>query len=247
MIHHIHLTETTSTNTIARQKLPFCSSSLLLVTSDYQTAGRGQRGNIWESVPRKNLLFTLALHPTFVKASEQFIICELISVTLCEVLRHYATDIYIKWPNDIYYHDNKLCGILIEHDIEGSNLSHTFIGVGLNVNQEHFTSDAPNPISLRQILGHDIDREALLNALTDRFIELYQDYLSAPDAAAWCRTLHARYNTLLYRLNTPSLYNDAGGRFCATLRNVELDGRLYLEDEQGTLRSYLFKEVAYVI
>lgn len=247
MIHRIHLTETTSTNTIAREELLRHDTSMFLVTADHQTGGRGQHGNTWEDSPNKNLLFTLALHPTKIRATEQFVMCELISVALCEVLTRYTTGIHIKWPNDIYYLDHKLCGILIEHDIEGIHLVHTLIGVGVNVNQEHFISDAPNPISLYQILGHDTDREALLNAITVQFTELYQEFLTAPDTAAWRKALHARYTTLLYRLNTPGLYNDAGGRFRATLRDVEMDGRLRLEDEQGLLRSYLFKEVAYII
>ena len=247
MIHRIHLAETTSTNTAAREELPHCPSPLLLVTAEHQTAGRGQRGNTWEAEKGKNLLFTLALHPTTVKAAEQFVLCELISVALCEVLGQYSADIRIKWPNDIYHRDHKLCGILIEHDICSAHLAHTLIGVGLNVNQEQFTSDAPNPVSLCQILGHDLDREALLAALTDKFAELYQAMLAAPDTTLWRKALHARYTSLLYRLGTPALYSDAGGRFRATLRDVEPDGRLRLEDEQGTLRSYLFKEVAYII
>lgn len=247
MIHRIHLPETTSTNIIAREELPKHNTPMILVTTDHQTAGRGQRGNTWESSSGKNLLFTLGLHPTTVKASGQFIICELISVALCEVLSHYTTDISIKWPNDIYYRDHKLCGILIEHDIEGAHLANTFIGVGLNVNQEHFTSNAPNPISLCQILNHTINRESLLRALVDRFIVLYQKFMPNSGTPMPSETLHKRYCTLLYRLNTPALYNDAGGRFRATLRDVGTDGRLWLEDEQGTLHSYLFKEVAYII
>ena len=247
MIHRIHLPETTSTNTIARQELPHCPSPLLLVTAEHQTAGRGQRGNTWEAAPGKNLLFTLALRPSAVKAAEQFVLCELISVALCEVLGSYATDIHIKWPNDIYYRDHKLCGILIEHDICGTHLAHTLIGVGLNVNQELFVGDAPNPISLRQILGHEVDREALLAAIITKFTGLYPSFSDAPGVAEWREAMHTRYTSLLYRLGTPALYSDAGGRFSATLRDVELDGRLHLEDEQGTLRSYLFKEVAYII
>ena len=247
MIHRIHFTETTSTNAIAREQLPHCPSPLLLITADHQTAGRGQRGNIWEASPAANLLFTLALRPTMVKASEQFVICELVSVVLCEVLSHYVPDIRIKWPNDIYYRDHKLCGILIEHDICGAHLAQTLIGVGLNVNQTRFTSDAPNPISLCHILGHTTDRETLLNAITHAFAEQYQSLLTTPDIAQWYAALHTRYTSLLYRLGTPALYRDVQGSFRATLHHVEMDGRLCLEDELGTLRNYLFKEVAYVI
>ena len=241
-IHRIHLAETASTNNYARE-FPL-NSGVMLITTDYQTAGRGQRGNAWESAPEKNLLFSLAIKPNNISASQQFAICELISVALCDVLAKYCTDIRIKWPNDIYYRNHKLCGILIEHDLEGTQLSRTIIGVGLNVNQEQFVSDAPNPISLSQVIGHEVDREALLEAITARFFELYQQYASAIlDRTA----LHQRYISLLYRLNIPSTYRDSRSAFTATLRNVELGGRLILEDQQGTLRSYLFKEVTYVI
>ena len=221
-IRHIHLAETASTNSYARESS--LNGGAMLITTDYQTAGRGQRGNRWESAPG--------------------VLCELISVALCDVLGAYTTDIRIKWPNDIYHKDKKLCGILIEHDLEGAHLSRTIIGVGLNVNQEQFVSDAPNPISLRQIIGHEVAREALLKAVTSRFMELYQQHRSTSlDRAA----LHQRYTTLLYRRDLPATFCDAAGPFTATLRDVAPDGHLLLEDQQGTLRSYLFKEVTFII
>ena len=175
-IHRIHLAETASTNSYARE-FPL-NSGVMLITTDYQTAGRGQRGNAWESAPEKNLLFSLAIKPNNISASQQFAICELISVALCDVLAKYCTDIRIKWPNDIYHRNHKLCGILIEHDLEGMHLSRTIIGVGLNVNQASFTSHAPNPISLFQILGHEVEREALLQEIIRHFTELYTQYTS---------------------------------------------------------------------
>ena len=243
-IHRIHLTETDSTNRYARELPTPCG--LTLITTDHQTAGRGQRSNSWESERGKNLLFTLTLPPCDIAASEQFVLCEIISVAICKVLSTYTPDIRIKWPNDIYYRDHKLCGILIEHDIEGSCLARSIIGIGLNVNQAHFTSDAPNPISLCQILGHEVSRQALLTQFCDAFTALYQAMPTA-HSAPWRDALHRRYTALLYRLGTPAPYRDAQGTFSATLRHVDLDGRLHLEDKQGTLRSYLFKEVEYII
>lgn len=242
--HRIHLTETESTNAYARTMT--ATAAVSLITADYQTAGRGQRGNTWESAPGQNLLFSLVVKPQEIPASQQFALCELISVALCEVLSRYTEDIRIKWPNDIYHKDKKLCGILIEHDTEGTHLSRSIIGVGLNANQTAFVSDAPNPISLSLILGHEVAREALLQAITEHFTELYTRYTS-PTPQLDRATLHARYTSLLYRKDTASTYRDAQGPFTATLRDVVPDGRLILEDQLGTLHSYLFKEVAYVI
>lgn len=250
-IHRIHLPETDSTNNIAKsllqQEALGALKEILLVTTDHQTAGRGQRGNSWEAERSKNLLFSLAFCPMHIPASQQFVLSELIAVVLYKVLSRYTEGIRIKWPNDIYHHDHKLSGILIEHDIEGIYIARTIIGIGLNVNQTHFVSDAPNPISLCQILGHEVDREALLTEICDTFTARYQEMLTAPDSTQWAGALHQRYTTLLYRLGTPALYRDAQGIFSATLRRVEPDGRLRLEDEQGTLHSYLFKEVGYII
>ena len=243
-IHRIHLAETDSTNRYARECV--ARHGVTIITTDHQTAGRGQRGNSWESEAEKNLLFTLTLPIQGIKASEQFAISELIAVALCNVLSQHAQDIRIKWPNDIYYKDKKLSGILIEHDIEGSHIARSLIGVGLNVNQTRFVSDAPNPTSLAQILGHDVEHEPLLDAIITRLLELYEQYTS-PTPSLCRETLHERYTQLLYRRGTPAEYRDANGPFTATLRHVEPDGRLVLEDEQGTLRKYLFKEVGYII
>lgn len=242
--HRIHLAETDSTNRYARESV--ARHTTTLVTADHQSAGRGQRGNSWESEAGKNLLFTLALPIRSIAAGEQFVISELIAVALCEVLSRYTSGICIKWPNDIYYKDKKLSGILIEHDIEGSHIARSLIGVGLNVNQTRFISDAPNPTSLAQILGHDVEREPLLDAIITRFLELYEQYTS-PTPTLSREALHKCYTHLLYRRDTPAEYRDANGSFTATLRHVEPDGRLVLEDEQGTLRKYLFKEVGYII
>ena len=238
----IQLPETESTNLYARTVSS--AADISIISTDYQTAGRGQRGNTWESAEGKNLLFSLVIRPDSIPASQQFALCELISIALCDVLSRHTSDIRIKWPNDIYHRNHKLCGILIEHDLEGMHLSRTIIGVGLNVNQTLFTSHAPNPISLAQILGHEVERETLLQEITHHFIELYAQYTS-PTPSLSRSALHERYTSLLYRQGIETMYHDTHGAFAATLRTVEPDGRLILEDQQGTLRSYLFKEVAY--
>ena len=238
----IHLPETESTNLYARTVSS--AADISIISTDYQTAGRGQRGNTWESAEGKNLLFSLVIRPDSIPATQQFALCELISIALCDVLSRHTSDIRIKWPNDIYHRNHKLCGILIEHDLEGMHLSRTIIGVGLNVNQASFTSHAPNPISLFQILGHEVEREALLQEIIRHFTELYTQYTS-PTPSLSRSALHERYTTLLYRKGIEAMYHDTYGPFAATLRTVEPDGRLILEDQQGTSRSYLFKEVTY--
>ena len=146
----------------------------------------------------------------------------------------------IKWPNDIYYGDKKLCGILIENRLQGSTIVNSIIGIGINVNQEVFLSDAPNPVSLRQILGHEINRETLLNDYLQR--------LETGLASAFTNEeTSTAYRSLLYRKNGFYEYEDAKGRFQAKVLNVLNDGRLVLLDTEGTARIYAFKEVSYII
>jgi BirA family biotin operon repressor/biotin-[acetyl-CoA-carboxylase] ligase len=216
------------------------------VIAKEQTAGRGQRGNRWSSNPGENLTFSLVWEPTFLEAKRQFLLSEAVALALTDTLGEYNIKAKIKWTNDIYVGRKKICGILIEHDIEGTHLSRSIIGVGLNVNQAEFVSDAPNPISLLQILGHEIEREALLDEIVAHFYKLYTQY-TAPSPTLDRNTLHTRYTMQLYRKDSLATYRDAEGPFIATLRDVAPDGRLLLEDQQGTLRSYLFKEVTYVI
>ena len=204
----------------------------MVVVADYQTAGRGCGTNRWESQRGRNLLFSLLLHPKDIDVRHQFRISEVVSVALCETLEEYATGFSIKWPNDIYWHDAKLGGILIENHVAGAHIRQSIIGVGLNVNQTVFLSDAPNPVSLRQLTGAVHDRESLLHHLVEAF------------------SLDIRpsdYQSLLYRRTGFYPYADGGGRFEAELAGVEDDGHLQLRDREGRQRRYAFKEVQFII
>ncbi len=110
--------------------------------AEYQTNGRGQRGNVWESSAGKNLTFSLLLKPVFLNPTQQFTISEVISVGICKYLINKGLNPKIKWPNDIYWKDKKISGTLIECDLKGKSISRCVIGTGLNVNQDLFLSDA---------------------------------------------------------------------------------------------------------
>jgi BirA family biotin operon repressor/biotin-[acetyl-CoA-carboxylase] ligase len=224
----VHLEETDSTNRWLREE---GGEEDVLVWTDYQSAGRGCGTNRWESERGKNLLFSLLIHPVEVRPSEQFRISMSISLAIVSALSDYTDGWSIKWPNDIYWHDRKICGILIENRLSGGVIKDCIIGVGLNVNQQVFMSDAPNPVSLRQILGHDVEREVLLHKMLDRFS------ISEDDGP--------RYRSLLYRRTGYYPYRDAEGDFEAEILAVEDDGHLLLKDRTGRERRYAFKEVAF--
>ena len=227
---------------LARPELSACEDSFIVVTADYQTAGRGQKGTSWESETGKNLLLGLLLRPTFLHPQEQFYLSEICALALVETLDTFADGFTIKWPNDIYYGDRKVSGMLLEHTVQGASLSQSIVGIGLNVNQQTFLSDAPNPVSLFQILNRETDREVLLNDFLQRF-QTYNQRLERQDFSA----IHASYLQHLYRRNEWAKFRDETGTFEGRIVDVEPTGRLIVETTEGTLRKFAFKEIAYIL
>ena len=229
----VHIDETDSTNRWLRE----CevNSRHLVVVADYQTAGRGQGTNVWESERGKNLTFSVLLHPESVPANRQFSISMQVSLALCEALDEYIGDLSIKWPNDIYWRNAKLAGILIENRLHGSVIRDSIVGIGLNVNQRQFHSDAPNPVSLWQICERETDREQLLHS----FLKSLERLMG--------KDVKAQYLSMLYRRKGFHPYADKSGAFMAEIADVEEDGHLLLRDEDGRTRRYAFKEVTFII
>jgi len=243
-----YINKTDSTNRWLRElkehaDRPTGSTVGVVVVADYQTAGKGCGTNSWESEPAKNLLFSILIHPSGIKPSRQFVISMVTALAISEALSNYVEGISIKWPNDIYWNDRKLCGILIENQLSGESISDCIIGVGVNVNQEHFVSDAPNPVSLRQILGRDIDRQTLL----DEILEAFKRLLPASDDVIAISGIRQLYLTRLYRRGEFRRYRDKNGEFEARLTTVRDDGTLVLNCHDGRQREYAFKEVQFII
>lgn len=244
MLNYIYLEQIQSTNTY----LKGVAESLTQDTVAYthcQTAGRGQKGNSWEAEPGKNLTFSLLLKNPAVPVAKQFLLSEATSVAICLELSEFADGFSIKWPNDIYWRDRKICGILIENSLSQSGIDYSVIGVGLNVNQEVFISDAPNPVSLKNITDADYDLEELLRTVCER---IETKCAGLRDTESW-DSLHSLYRGSLYR-NDGKLHPfqlPDGTRFRAAISDVLPDGALCLADEEGFSRQFQFKEVKHVI
>lgn len=210
-----------------------------LIWCDEQTAGRGQRGTHWESAAGANLLFSFAFRPPALEATQQFLLSQVASLALIEVLSPLIEGVSIKWPNDIYHHNHKICGMLLYHQLAGTRISHTLVGIGLNVNQKAFHSSAPNPISLWQITGSEHDREQLLQAFLNAF-----ERWGRSEAAHIAQSYHAQ----LYHREGLHPYQDtlSGECFQARLHHISPDGPITLCDERGQLRTFAFKEVRYL-
>ncbi len=242
MINYIGLEEAKSTNTYLLEHAPSLPERTVVYTYR-QTAGRGQKGNSWESEPGMNLAFSLLLKLPPVEVRKQFYISEAVSVAICDFLSQFADGFKVKWPNDIYHHDSKICGILIENSLDGKQIAHSVIGVGININQTRFVSDAPNPVSLKQITGNDYDLDQLLHDVCQRMSDLC---LLEPDTLD---ALHNRYMHSLYR-NDGRLYPwqlPDGTIIEAAIDHVAPDGMLALRHADGSLHNYAFKEVKHII
>jgi BirA family biotin operon repressor/biotin-[acetyl-CoA-carboxylase] ligase len=241
-IRRIHFNETVSTSTFLKTYVREGDEPFVLCTADYQTAGRGQAGNSWESDRGCNLLFTLAHYAPPVTPVRQFVLSQAVALAIVDTLRRHipteAEHFSIKWPNDIYWHDCKIAGILIEHELTATSILRTLIGVGLNVNQPLFHSDAPNPVSMFQITGETYERELLLHD----FLSAYIERVAIPS-----ETLESTFHACLYHRHIPARFRDAEGEFEGIIEGTGPDGRLRIRKADATLHCYAFKEVSYII
>lgn len=215
----------------------------------FQTAGRGQSGNGWESEEGKNLLCSILL-----PARQNLFELNVITAVAVErmVTSFLSEAVSIKWPNDIYWRDKKIAGILIENAIVGNTLQYSIAGIGLNVNQTRWLSNAPNPVSLKQITGEETNVDELMSALMTQI-----EATEAMDKThVW-----AYYREHLYRKEgfwpfverevstAPTMNAPAGaqGQFTACIKDVLPTGEIVLKDKQGNERIYHFKQIRYVL
>ena len=307
----MYIEETDSTSSLLRRLLTGTESEaeramracldepVPCIYTPYQTGGRGQTGNGWESKRGENLLFSFVLRRPPVAVSEQFRLSEWLTVLLHQTLLEFLpknsntqnysknpTDLdtqnfknsdtqklrknptfpeplpnqlAIKWPNDIYFGDRKLVGILVENTLQGREIAYSIIGIGVNCNQTHWEGNAPNPISLQQIVGHTLDPETILARYMQRLTESY----AAAVAENQLPDLHAYYRQVLYRGKGYYPYlerevsvvptaiatrAEAGQQtFDAEVVDITPQGELLLRTREGEERMYHFKQVKYII
>lgn len=209
-----------------------------IVYAGFQTAGKGQTGNTWESEAKKNILFSILLKPIHIDINEHFVLSQIVGIAIQKVLSSYADDIKIKWPNDIYWKDRKITGILIENSLRGSKISKSVTGIGININQKVFLSDAPNPVSLLQITGKRYSRKIILEEVRDMIMDIYGNWETGK--------IRNEYMKALYHVDDFYMYSDLKQEFEAKIKEIQPDGRLDLELRSGEIRSYYFKEVKFL-
>ena len=239
----IELEETASTNTYLRQMTD--AEHATVVSARRQSAGRGQRGNTWEAEPYANLTFSVLVRTTGIPPAKQMAISRATSLAIVRWLDRYlpqGLEASIKWPNDIYVGDSKICGILIEQVLTAGRIERTVIGVGININQREFYSDAPNPVSLTQLTGMTYPLDKMLREVASEIIS----FVEAEDTFGGDLTPEV-YMSRLWRRDGYHPYRDASGDFTARIADVAPDGTLTLERPGGTISHYAFKEVTAIL
>ena len=240
-----------STNEEARRRTS-ALDNLSVLSALSQTAGRGQRGNTWSAKPGENLTFSIVLKygpgaTPEIRAWDQSVISEITALSVVDFLGAHGIGTKIKWPNDIYAGDRKICGILIEHSVRNGLLSSSIIGIGLNVNQRNFDVNLPNPTSMALSLDQTLSLPGLLEDFMQTFRGYWRRYLNITGGQMQVRRL---YLSQMWRKDSPARYLDtvSGKEFIGIIRGLSDIGHLVVEDtEKGELKEFAFKEISYII
>lgn len=236
----VFVPECHSTNTLAHEigQLPSSVDGTAVITSN-QTAGRGQRGNSWEAEPGKNLTFSVLLKPTFLAVKDQFFLNIISSLSIRDILRDKSdATVSIKWPNDILINGKKVCGILIENQIQGQQVSQSIVGIGLNVNQTGFA--VPTATSLTEFTGRSEDLQSVFELIMQR---LEVRYLQLREGKY--DKLKEEYLAALFLRGTESLFASAEQQFQGTILGIDEIGKLVVDTQAG-VRAFGLKEITYV-
>jgi BirA family biotin operon repressor/biotin-[acetyl-CoA-carboxylase] ligase len=236
----VNSTNSFMNNLVSNERLPEGA----VVLAHEQTSGRGQASTSWFSDPGKNLLMSVIYYPSFLSTQNLFMLSKAFSLAVFDYVLHtlQSREVKIKWPNDIYYRNSKLCGILIENSIRNPNLNHTLLGIGLNVNQEIFPSNLPNPVSLKMILGKELNindcLHALCNTLESRYLQLKSGQVEK---------INEDYLRSLFRYGEFHEYENSREKFKAKITAIADDGKIFLKRDNGLIEKYDFKEMKFLI
>ncbi|ASU32356.1 biotin--[acetyl-CoA-carboxylase] ligase [Mucilaginibacter xinganensis] len=240
----ITIKEVGSTNNflkeLASNSKPVIEGTVIMAENQY--AGRGQQQNGWHAEPGKNLTFSILLKPIFLPVTEQFDLVRAVSLGVFDALEPLLSNkLKIKWPNDIYYGDRKLGGMLIENMIQGGQIKNAIVGIGLNINQEIFPDHLPGAISVKQILHQDYDLKGLLSEICSH-IEAWYLNLKAGKKSF----VRESYLNRLYWLNERKYFRSKGEMFEGVIDRVKDNGILVVKNNNNQELEFSLKEIEFL-
>ncbi|NOZ35421.1 MAG: biotin--[acetyl-CoA-carboxylase] ligase [Chlorobi bacterium] len=212
-----------------------------IIITEEQIKGRGQRGNYWHCEKDKNLTFSIVIYPNFLFASKQFYLSKVVSLGIIDYLNTKKQGFKIKWPNDIYYNDKKICGILIENSIFGSRIKNSVIGIGLNMNQDVFPQNLPDAVSMKNITNKKYNIENELYLLLNYILKNYKN-LKVENF----EQIDKKYHSHLFGINETLEFKDKTGTFKGIIKGTLPEGRLSIQISENDIRYYNFKEVEFI-
>lgn len=243
MLKYIHLEQIDSTNAYLQRQQSECDIRNWVVSADEQTAGKGMGSNGWESEVGKNLTFSLAVDMGFLPAERQFLLSEAVPLGIYDALIPLipVENLHIKWPNDIYYQNRKMAGILINSTIKANMMDVSIIGIGLNVNQMQFQDWPTHPISLKMITGKTYDLQPLMEQIPEHILLKVELLKSDPTS------IEQDYLKRLFRYHTWADYEVEGKTLRLFMTGIDAFGRLQLLDEQQKLHCYEIKQIKFLV
>ena len=217
MLKYVHLEQTDSTNAYLQRQQSGCDIRNWVVSADGQTAGKGMGSNTWESEVGKNLTFSLALGVDFLSAGRQFLLSEAVALGLVQALDALlpSEKLLIKWPNDIYYENRKLAGILINSTIKANMMDVSIIGIGLNVNQMQFQNWPTHPVSMKMIAGKDFELQPLLEQIAEHII------IKVEQLKYNSTTIEQDYLKRLFRYRRLLLVDETNKTYCFDIKEIK--------------------------
>jgi len=243
MLRYIHLEQIDSTNAYLQRKQSEADVRNWVVSADEQTAGKGMGSNSWESEVGKNLTFSLVLEVSFLPAERQFLLSKAVALGLIHALDVLlpAEKLHIKWPNDIYFENRKLAGILINSTIKANMMDISIVGIGLNVNQMQFQDWPTHPISLKQTTGKEYDLQSLLEQVAESLYNEVEVLKTTPTA------IEQNYLKRLFRYRTWADYEVDGKVLRLFMTGIDAFGRLMMVDELGKDYCFEVKEIRFAV
>lgn len=233
----VQLDSVSSTNTIARELLQKEEADEgLVIVAEYQSEGRGQQSSVWESHTGKNLLCSFVFAPSFISIQQQVYLNMAMCLAVSDTLNRYTRGVKIKWPNDVYIHDKKAAGLLIENSLSGEQIRHAVVGIGININQRSFETHKATSLSMNTGLEHAKEEvlQELINNMGRRYAQLQLRQFEK---------IKTDYHNQLMGWKELRTFKADDEVFDAVINGVDEDGRLVLQ-RMNRIEKFMVKQIS---